>query len=35
MDSSFSETQRRPAVSFKGKKAQNKEEGGLLIKYLT
>lgn len=35
MDSSFSVNLRRPAVSFKVKRCRNKEEGGLLIKYLT
>lgn len=35
MDSSFSVNLRRPAVSFKVKRARNKKKGGLLIKYLT
>ena len=35
MDSSFSVYLRRPAVRFKEKRTQNKEDGGLLIKYLT
>lgn len=35
MDSSFSNNLRQPAVNFKVKRTQNKEEGGLLITYLT
>lgn len=35
MDSSFSANLRRPAVSFRAKRTWNKEEGVLLIKYLT